>query len=158
MMHEHTFRGTLERAGLNAYLLEIVNIREQCSWVHSETPEEATEKAKYLVAMGVARARMLESLQPLMTPVKRSVLVVGGGIAGITAALNIANTGYEVFIVEKSGSIGGRMAQLDKTFPTLDCSTCILTPLMAEVASNEKIRLLQTRRLKASKGLLEISM
>jgi len=152
-MHERTFREVLVKAGLNAYLLEVVNIREQCSWVHSETPEKATEKAKGLVAMGVARARLLEPLQPMAMPVTKSVLVIGGGIAGITASLNAANMGYEVFLVEKEGSIGGRMAQLEKTFPTLDCSPCILTPLMAEVASNERIRLLTNATVKSVDGI-----
>ncbi|MEM2885084.1 MAG: CoB--CoM heterodisulfide reductase iron-sulfur subunit A family protein, partial [Thermoproteota archaeon] len=152
-MHERTFRGVLEKAGLNAYLLEVVNIREQCSWVHGEAPAEATEKAKKLLAMGVARARLLEPLQPMAAPVAKRVLVVGGGIAGITASLNAANMGYEVLLVEKEGSIGGRMAQLEKTFPTLDCSPCILTPLMAEAASNEKIKLFTNSEVRSVEGV-----
>jgi heterodisulfide reductase subunit A len=152
-MHEHTFRTVLERAGLNPYLLEIVNLREQCSWVHAGMPVEATEKAKGLVAMGVARASLLQPLRPMTTQVTKSALVVGGGIAGITAALNLSNTGYEVCLVENEGSIGGRMAQLDKTFPTLDCSPCILTPLMAEVAANERIRLLTNSEVKGAEGV-----
>jgi len=152
-MHEHTFRVLLERAGLNPYLLEVVNIREQCSWVHSSKPADATEKAKGLIAMGVARARFLEPLHPLETPVTKSALIIGAGIAGITAALNLANTGYEVYLVDKEGSIGGRMTQLDKTFPTLDCSLCILTPLMAEVAANERIKLLTCSEVGSVEGV-----
>jgi len=152
-MHERTFKAVLERAGLNPYLLEIVNIREQCSWVHGEKPLEATEKAKGLIAMGVARARLLEPLHPLETPVTKSALVIGGGIAGITASLSLANMGYEVSLVDKESSIGGRMAQLDKTFPTLDCSLCILTPLMTEVATNERIRLLTCSEVSRVEGV-----
>jgi len=152
-MHEYTFRSVLERAGLNPYLLEMANVREQCSWVHSEKPSEATEKAGKLIAMGVARARLLESLQPLKTPVTKSAMVIGAGITGITAALNLANMGYEVYLVEKEASIGGKMAQLDKTFPTLDCSPCILTPLMAEVPSNKLIRLLTYSEVEGVEGV-----
>jgi len=160
-MHEHTFRVLLERAGLNPYLLEVVNIREQCSWVHGSRPADATEKAKGLIAMGIARARLLEPLRPLETPVVKSALIIGAGIAGITAALNLANTGYDVYLVDKESSVGGRMTQLDKTFPTLDCSLCILTPLMAEVAANERVRLLtlsEVRRVEGVAGSFDVTI
>jgi len=140
-MHEETFRRTVADAGLNPYLLEIVNLREHVSWVHSEEPEKATEKAKDLVRMGVARAKLLEPLERIKVPAEKSVLVVGGGIAGIQASLDLANVGLNVILVEKSPSIGGKMALLDKTFPTLDCSACILTPKMTEVARHPNIEL-----------------
>jgi len=141
-MHEETFRKTVSEAGLNPYLLEIVNLREHCSWPHSEEPGKATEKAKDLVRMGVARARLLEPLEKRRVSVEKNVLVVGGGIAGIQASIDLANAGFKVYLVEKKPSIGGRMAQLDKTFPTLDCSACILTPKMVDVARHPNIKLL----------------
>jgi heterodisulfide reductase subunit A len=121
-MHEPTFRRTLESAGLNPYYLEMTNIREQVSWVHSDG-EAATNKAMDLVASAVERVRLHEPLYPRKAPVEQSALVVGAGIAGIQAALDIADSGYKVYLVERQPSIGGRMAQLDKTFPTLDCAT-----------------------------------
>ena len=121
-MHEPTFRRTLESAGLNPYYLEMANIREQVSWVHP-AGEAATNKAIDLVAGAVERVRLHEPLFSRKSPVEPAALVVGGGIAGIQAALNIAEAGYQVYLVERQPSIGGRMAQLDKTFPTLDCST-----------------------------------
>jgi len=121
-LHEPTFRQACSKAGLNPYLMEMANIREQCSWVHSHQPEEATEKAKDLVKMAVSRVRKLEPQEELKVPVIKSSLVVGGGIAGIEAALDLADSGYQVYLVEKKPSIGGIMAQLDKTFPTMDCS------------------------------------
>jgi heterodisulfide reductase subunit A len=127
-MHEETFRKAVAEAGLNPYLLEIVNLREHVSWAHTHEPEKATEKAMALVRMGVARAKLLEPLEKRKAKVEKSVLVVGGGIAGIQASLDLADAGFKVYLVEKAPSIGGRMAQLDKTFPTLDCSACILTP------------------------------
>ncbi len=141
-MHEETFRKAISEAGLNPYLLEMINIREQDSWVHNEEPGKATEKAKTLIEMAVARATRLEPLQRGKIKAKKSVLVLGGGIAGIQASLDLANSGFKVYLVEKSSSIGGRMAQLDKTFPTLDCSACILTPKMAEVSRHANIELL----------------
>jgi heterodisulfide reductase subunit A len=141
-MHEETFRKTVAEVGLNPYLLEVVNLREHCSWPHSNEPEKATEKAKELVRMGTARARLLEPLEKRRISVEKSVLVVGGGIAGIQASLNLANAGFKVYLVEKAPGIGGRMAQLDKTFPTLDCSACILTPKMVDVAKHPNIELL----------------
>lgn len=153
-MHEETFRKTVAEAGLNPYLLEIVNLREHVSWAHSDDPEKATEKAKALVRMGVARARLLEPLEKRKVSVKKSVLVVGGGIAGIQASLDLANAGFKVFLVEKAPSIGGRMAQLDKTFPTLDCSACILTPKMVDVAKHSNVRLLTNSEVAEVKGFV----
>ena len=121
-LHEPTFRQMLERAGLNPYLLEMANLREQCSWVHINERGAATAKATDLVRMAVARAARLAPLQSRKIPLNRRTLVIGGGIAGIQAALDLADNGYEVVLVEKSPSIGGNMARLDKTFPTMDCS------------------------------------
>lgn len=140
-MHEHTFREVISEGGINPYKLEIVNIREQCSWVHLDR-EKATEKAKLLVRAGVAKAKLLEPLKVQKIGVVQEALVVGGGIAGIQASLDLANMGFKVYLVEKEPTIGGRMAQLDKTFPTLDCSSCILTPKMMEVANHPNIELL----------------
>jgi heterodisulfide reductase subunit A len=120
-MHEGTFQKCISDAGLNPYLFEMVNIREQCSWVHPENAP-STAKAVRLVKMGVAKASRLSPLDPLKFPVEKRVLVIGGGIAGMQAALDIGNAGYNVTVVEKSPSIGGTMALLEKTFPTLDCS------------------------------------
>lgn len=120
-LHEPTFRACVEEAGLNQYLMEMVNMREHCSWVHQKDPQGATEKAKDLVASGVARARKLESLEEMKFPVTRAALVIGGGVAGIQAALDLADAGNKVFIVEKEPSLGGVMPQLAKTYPTMDC-------------------------------------
>lgn len=139
-MHEPTFRKACAEAGLNPYLMEMANIREHCSWVH-EDKLAATVKAIDLVRMAVAKARLLEPLEPRHVPVEPRVLVVGGGVAGIQAALDIADAGVKVVMVERNQSIGGRMAQLDKTFPTLDCSACILTPKMVQVAQHPNITL-----------------
>ncbi len=139
-MHEMTFRKTLAETGLNPYYLEMANIREHCSWVH-EDREEATEKAKKLVFSAVVKARLLEPLFENEVDVEPATLVIGGGIAGIQAALDIADAGFKVYVVEKTPSVGGRMSQLDKTFPTLDCSACILTPKMVDVASHPNIEL-----------------
>ena len=141
-MHEETFRKAISESGLNPYLLEMVNIREQDSWVHSGNPEEATEKAKTLIKMAVARSRLLEALDRKKIKANRDILVIGGGIAGIQSSLDLAEAGFKVYLVEKTPSIGGRMAQLDKTFPTLDCSACILTPRMAELGRHPNIKLL----------------
>ena len=112
----------LERAGLNPYMLEMANLREQCSWVHINEPDAATSKASDLVRMAVARAALLEPLSSRKVPISKRTLVIGGGIAGIQTALDLADNGYEVVLVEKKPSIGGQMAKLDKTFPTMDCS------------------------------------
>ena len=121
-MHEPTFRKCIEEAGLNQYLLEMANIREHCSWVHLHDRRGATQKAKDIVKVAVARARFLEPQIEKEVPVTNKALVIGGGVAGIQAALDLADTGYKVFLVEKQPSIGGIMAQLDKTYPTMDCS------------------------------------
>ncbi len=153
-MHEETFRRAIAETSLNPYLLEIVNLREHVSWTHSYEPEKATEKAKDLVRMGVARAQLLEPLKKHKVKVEKSVLVVGGGIAGIQASLDLANAGFMVYLVEKSPSIGGRMAQLDKTFPTLDCSACILTPKMVDVAKHRNIALLTNAEVTDVRGFV----
>jgi heterodisulfide reductase subunit A len=139
-MHEHTFREVISDGGINPYRLEMANIREHCSWAHSDK-QKATEKAKSLVRSAVAKAKLLESLTPSIIPVIPNALVIGGGIAGIQASLDLANDGFKVYLVEQEPTIGGRMAQLDKTFPTLDCSSCILTPKMMEVANHSNIEL-----------------
>ncbi|MBU0702083.1 CoB--CoM heterodisulfide reductase iron-sulfur subunit A family protein [bacterium] len=140
-MHENTFRAAVERAGLNPYMLEIANLREHVSWVHSDNKEAATDKAIKLVEMAVAKVRRSEPLSKMYAEIEKRALVIGGGIAGIQAALDIAANGYKVMLVEKEPSIGGRMAQLDKTFPTMDCSACILTPKMVAVAQHKNITL-----------------
>ena len=139
-MHEATFRKTAAAAGLNPYMVEIANIREQCSWVHKDM-EIGTEKAIVLGKAAVAKVNLNAPLTPGESPVTKRALVIGGGIAGIQTALDIADAGFEVDIVEKKPTIGGKMAQLDKTFPTLDCAACILTPKMVDVAQHEKIRI-----------------
>jgi len=121
-LHEPTFRACLAQAGLNPYLLDMANIREHCSWVHQGDPVGATRKAADTVAMAVARARKLAPQHEIQVPVTRAALVIGGGIAGIQAALDLADAGHQVYLVERQASIGGKMAQLDKTFPTMDCS------------------------------------
>jgi len=122
LMHEPTFRNCCAEAGLNPYLFEMVNLREHCSWVHSTDKEKATRKAKDMVKQGVARARLLSEQRELSVPVTRKAMVIGGGVAGIQASLDLADSGYQVYLVEKEPSIGGLMAQLDKTYPTMDCS------------------------------------
>ena len=137
-MHENTFRQAAQRAGLNPYMVEIANIREHCSWIHKDR-EEATEKAIILARAAIAKVMLNAPLTAGTSRVVNRALVIGGGIAGIQTALDIAEAGYKVDIVEKTPSIGGRMSQLDKTFPTLDCSACILTPKMVEAAAHENI-------------------
>lgn len=139
-MHEATFRKTANEAGLNPYMVEIANIREQCSWVHKEMPV-GTEKAIILGKAAVAKVNLNAPLTPGESPVVKRALVIGGGIAGIQTALDIADAGFPVDIVEKKPTIGGKMAQIDKTFPTLDCAACILTPKMVDVAQHDKIRI-----------------
>jgi len=122
ILHEPTFRACVAAAGLNPFLFEMANIREQCTWVHAHEPEAALEKAKDLVASAVAKVSRFTPLEMIKVPVTRRALVIGGGIAGICAALDLADMGIETVLVEKEPSIGGRMAQLNKTFPTMDCS------------------------------------
>ncbi|MCS7316433.1 MAG: FAD-dependent oxidoreductase, partial [Bryobacterales bacterium] len=138
-LHEHTFRKACEEAGLNPYLCHMVNIREHDSWVHSG--EAATAKARDLVRAAVQRVVWNQPLERRTIPIKQSVLVVGGGIAGIHAALTLANAGKKVYLVEREPTIGGHMAMFDKTFPTLDCAACILTPKMTAVRSHPNITL-----------------
>ena len=152
-MHEATFRKTAAAAGLNPYMVEIANIREQCSWVHKDMPT-GTEKAIILGKAAVAKVNLNTPLTPGESPVTKRALVIGGGIAGIQTALDIADAGFPVDIVEKLPTIGGKMAQLDKTFPTLDCAACILTPKMVDVAQNEKIRIFSYSEVTEVKGFV----
>ncbi len=139
-MHEKTFRKATVQAGLNPFLCEMANIREHCSWVH-EDRDEATAKAIDIVHMLVERVKRNRKLQPISVPVTKRALIIGGGIAGIQAALDIADCGHQVVLVEREPSIGGHMAQLSETFPTLDCSQCIMTPKMVDVANHPNITL-----------------
>jgi len=141
-MHEETFRRACEEGGLNKYLFEQANIREHCTWVTMNDVPGATRIAKDHIRMAVAKAGQLKPLNVTTVKVEPSTLVVGAGIAGINAALDLANSGYKVYLVEKSPTVGGHMAQLDKTFPTMDCSSCITTPKMSEVARNPNIELM----------------
>ena len=152
-MHETTFRKTAAAAGLNPYMVEIANIREQCSWVHKDMPT-GTEKAIILGKAAIAKVNLNTPLTPGESPVTKRALVIGGGIAGIQTALDIADAGFEVDIVEKKPTIGGKMAQIDKTFPTLDCAACILTPKMVDVAQNEKIRIFSYAEVTDVKGFV----
>ncbi|HYF92505.1 MAG TPA: CoB--CoM heterodisulfide reductase iron-sulfur subunit A family protein [Symbiobacteriaceae bacterium] len=152
-MHEPTFRRALKDGGLNPYLLEMANIREHVSWVTAD-PREATAKAKALVRGAVERVWWHEPLHDSFVPASREVMVVGGGIAGISAALKLANAGVKVTLVERSPSIGGQMARFDKTFPTMDCSACILTPKMVDVAQNPNIELLTLAEVTKVEGFV----
>ncbi|MDY6918274.1 MAG: CoB-CoM heterodisulfide reductase HdrA2 [Chloroflexota bacterium] len=140
-LHESTFRNCVAEAGLNPYLMEMVSIREQCSWVHLHDRETATEKAKDIIKVAVARARLLEPQQEMEIPVTDAALVIGGGVAGIQTALDLADGGHQVYLVEKEPSIGGIMAQIDKTFPTMDCSICVLGPKMMDAGRHPLITL-----------------
>lgn len=152
-MHENTFRKAAAAAGLNPYLVEIANIREQCSWIHKEIAT-ATEKAVILGKAAIAKVHLNTPLTAGESPVAKRALVIGGGIAGIQTALDIADAGFEVDIVEKEATIGGKMAQIDKTFPTLDCAACILTPKMVEASQNEKITIHSFSEVSAVKGFV----
>ena len=159
-MHKNIFRQVMKSVGLNPYLLEMVNIREQCSWVHDDK-EKATNKAIALVRAAVQRARYLEPLTPLKLKVTESVLVIGGGIAGIYSALELADKGYQVYLVEQNPSIGGHMAQLSKTFPTFDCSACILTPKMVSLSHHPNIKIFTNAEpilVKGSSGRFEVTI
>ncbi len=153
-MHEPTFRNCIQQAGLNPYLLQMVNLREQCSWVHAQQKEEATRKAIDLVRMGVAKASRLVPLEAREVPVEQASLVIGGGVAGIQAALDMAQMGFKVYLVESEPSIGGRMAQLDKTFPTGDCAICILAPKMVDVARHPNITLMAYSEVEDVQGFI----
>jgi heterodisulfide reductase subunit A len=152
-LHEPTFRNCVAAAGLNPFMAEMANIREHCSWVHGDRAV-ATPKALDLTRMAVARIRRNEPLVQSQIPITKRALVVGAGIAGIQAALDIADAGYQVTLVERSPSIGGRMAQYDKTFPTLDCAACILTPKMVECASNPNIRIVTHAEVEGVSGFV----
>ncbi|MEM2103755.1 MAG: hydrogenase iron-sulfur subunit [Candidatus Bathyarchaeia archaeon] len=151
-LHLETFRKAVSDAGLNPYLLEMVNIREHCSWVHSDV-DKATVKTIDLIRGAVNRARYLEELQTVKTPVKKDVLVVGGGITGIQASLELAAKGHKVYLVERSPSVGGHMAQLSETFPTLDCSYCILAPRMVQVSQHPNVQIITMAEPVAIKGI-----
>jgi heterodisulfide reductase subunit A len=120
-LHEETFRKCVIEAGLNPFLMEMINVREHITWVHTNQPDAAREKAKDMLAAAVARARLLEALEYIQVPVTKKALVIGGGIAGLGAALDLADAGVDTILVEREPSVGGRMAQLCKTFPTMDC-------------------------------------
>jgi heterodisulfide reductase subunit A len=141
-LYEPTFQRCVGQAGLSPWLFEMANVREFSAWCHSDEPEEATIKAKDTLRMAVAKANLLEPLQPINLPVTKSAMIIGGGISGISAALDLADMGYKVYVVEKSESIGGKMAQLDKTFPTLDCSICIEGPKMVDVGRHPNIEII----------------
>jgi heterodisulfide reductase subunit A len=141
LMHERTFRKAGEEGGLNPFLVQMANIREHVSWV-TESSERATAKAKALVAAAVARLKRHVPLVPRRLPVRQEVAVIGGGVAGLSAALSIADAGRKVFIIEREPSIGGHMGYFDKTFPTLDCAACTLTPRMVRAGSHPNIEIL----------------
>lgn len=152
-MHEPTFRRACAEAGLNPYLCEIANLREHCSWVHPKC-EETTQKAIEIVHGLVEKVRRNTPLTPIHVPITKKALVIGGGIAGIQASLDIANSGHKVILIEKEPSIGGHMSQLSETFPTLDCSQCILTPRMVEVAQHSNITLYTYAELESLSGFI----
>ncbi|MEM2103081.1 MAG: CoB--CoM heterodisulfide reductase iron-sulfur subunit A family protein, partial [Candidatus Bathyarchaeia archaeon] len=153
-MHEPTFRKTVAEAGLNPFFFEMANIREFDSWCHGSMPKEATEKGKEIIRMAVAKARLLMPLKTIEVPVTNKALVVGGGIAGINAALDLAEMGFKVYLLEKTESIGGHMAQLDKTFPTLDCSICIEGPKMVDVSRHPNIEIISYADLVSVSGFV----
>ena len=152
-MHEATFRKTAQSAGINPYMVEIANIREQCSWIHKDMAQ-ATEKAIILGRAAIAKVHLNAPLVAGESPVVKRALVIGGGIAGIQTALDIADAGFEVDIVEKKPTIGGKMTQLDKTFPTLDCAACILTPKMVDCAQNEKVKIYSYSEVESVSGFV----
>jgi heterodisulfide reductase subunit A len=153
LMHEPTFRHAIQEAGVNPYLFEMANIREHCSWI-TEDHKEATEKAKALVGAAVRRVYYHQPLEVREVPVNPDTLIVGGGIAGIQAALEIADSGHKVYLVERDPSIGGHMIQFDKTFPTLDCSACILTPKMTSVGMHPYIELMTYSEVEEISGFV----
>jgi heterodisulfide reductase subunit A len=146
-MHEPTFRRAVSEAGLNPFLFEMANIREFASWCHPNTPQEATERAKDAVRMAVAKARLMMPLQTIEVPVTNRALIIGGGIAGMNAALDLAEMGFKVYMLENTESIGGHMAALDKTFPTLDCSICIEGPKMVDCGRHPNIEIFANAEL-----------
>ncbi len=150
-LHEPTFREALKRAGLNPNFLEIANIREQCSWVHEGGPA-AQEKALSLIRAAVSSSIYKEEITPVVFPVTQSALVIGGGVAGMNCAIAIANAGYEVFLIERSSTLGGHMVQLDRTFPTMDCAACIVTPLMSDVFNHPRIHVFTLSEIDSLEG------
>jgi len=153
-MHEPTFQACIADAGLNPFMFQMANIREHSSWVHAHEKEAATEKAKEIVASAVAKVTYVRPLEMFEVPVTRRALIIGGGIAGISAALDLADMDIETYLVEKTPSIGGRMAQLDKTFPTMDCSICIEAPKMVDVGKNHNIHILSYSEVKEVNGYI----
>ncbi len=153
-LHEPTFRAATKDGGLNPFRFEMANIREQNSWVHMHDQAGATEKAKDAIRIAVAKASLLEDLYPKSVPVEHAAMVVGAGVAGMQAALDLANAGIKTYLIEKEPSIGGRMSQLDKTFPTLDCSQCILTPKMVDVGRAENIVLMVNAEVEEVEGYI----
>lgn len=141
LMHEITFRDACEGAGLNKYLFQMSNIREQCAWVHDDRAL-ATEKARALINAAIRRVEHQKPLTPMVAKINPATLVIGGGIAGIQASLELAETGHPVYLVEREPTVGGKMAFFDKTFPTLDCAACILTPKMVSLSHRKNIRLM----------------
>ncbi len=153
LMHEPTFRGVMTEAGLNPYLYQMVNIREQVAWVTAD-PGRATQKARLLITAAVGRVALHDALQRSTTPINPNVLIVGAGIAGISAALTLADAGKQVYLVEREPSIGGHMAHFDKTFPTLDCAACILTPKMTQVGKHKNIHLMAYSEVQEVSGFI----
>ncbi len=152
-LHGPTWKTLLRRVGVNPSLVEVANIREQCSWVHLSEKKEATNKAREIIEMAVAKAELLEPIDDIVVPVNQRVLIIGGGVAGIQAALDLADD-YEVILVEKAPTIGGKMALIDKTFPTMDCSICILGPKMADVGNHENINLITNAEVTRISGYI----
>jgi len=151
-LHGQLFRKTIEEAGINRFLITFANVREQNSWVHSDEPEKATRKAIDQINMAIEHVKLLEPLEVQYSNINPSTLIIGGGISGIKAALIVADAGYKVYLVERDLTIGGHMALFDKTFPTLDCSICILGPLMTEVKDHPNIELLTFSEVKQVEG------
>lgn len=152
LMHLKTFQGVLEKAGINPHFLEIANLREQCSWV-TQDKDYATEKAISLIKGAIEKVRLHLPVEKRKISINQRAVIIGGGIAGIQASLDIAEAGYEVILIEKKATIGGHMALFDKTFPTLDCASCILTPKMSEVRSNKRIKIFTLSEVKEIKGI-----
>ncbi|MEA3500186.1 MAG: hydrogenase iron-sulfur subunit [Candidatus Marinimicrobia bacterium] len=154
LFHGETFKAAAAKAGLNPYLIEMSNIREHCAWVHFDDKKKATEKAKDLTKIGIEKVRNNEPLETIKTPIGKRVLVIGGGIAGIQAALDLGDAGYKVHLVEKKATIGGKMAQLSRTFPTNDCAACILGSKMADVPKNKNIKLSTSSEIEKVEGTI----
>lgn len=153
LMHENTFRTACQGAGLNPYLFHMANIREQCAWVHDDH-RMATTKARALVNGAIHRVALQEPLEPMRARINPATLVIGAGIAGIQAALELAESGNPVYLVEREPSIGGKMATFDKTFPTLDCAACILTPKMVSISHRKNIRLMTYHEVVGISGFI----